>query len=110
MDALNGWNRYGGVFKRDSGEFILHRVIKVKKDSYVFCGDNQWIIEKGIKDHNIIVVVCKLECDGKTFSADDAEYMKYVKKRVGTRVIRNWKKILLRFAVRVYRKIFKKAA
>ena len=55
-------------------------------------------------------MVCKLECDGKTFSADDAEYMEYVKKRVGTRVIRNWKKILLRFAVRVYRKIFKKAA
>lgn len=97
-------------FKRDTGEFILHRVIKVKKDSYVFCGDNQWIVEKGIKEHNIIGVVCKLECSGKTILTDDTEYMKYVKKRVGTRVIRNWDKILIRFLARVYRKVIKKAA
>ena len=97
-------------YKRDNGKFVLHRVVKVKKDSYLFCGDNQWDVEKGIKDRNIIGVVSKLECDGKTILPDDTEYMKYVKKRVGTRVIRNWKKILLRFAVRVYRKIFKKAA
>lgn len=90
-------NKYDiAFFKRDSGEFILHRVIKVKKDSYVFCGDNQWIVEKGIKDSNIIGVVCKLECGGKTFLSDDIEYMEYVKKRVGTRVIRNWKKIVKR--------------
>ena len=83
-------------FKRDSGEFILHRVIKVKKDSYVFCGDNQWIIEKGVKDRNIIGVVCKLECGGKTILPDDAEYMEYVKNRVGTRVVRNFGKIVIR--------------
>lgn len=91
-------NKYDiAFFKRDSGEFILHRVIKVKKDSYVFCGDNQWIVEKGIKDKNIIGVVCKLECDGKTILPDDADYMDYVKKRVGTRILKNYDKIIIRF-------------
>lgn len=95
-------------FKRKNGAFILHRVIKVKKDSYVFCGDNQWLVEKGVKDNQIIGVVCKLECGGKTFSADDGEYMKYSQKRVKTRVLRNYKKIFINKLSKIYRKIIKK--
>ena len=75
-------------FKRDNGKFVLHRVVKVKKDSYVMCGDNQLILEKGVEDRHIIGVVCKLECDGKTFDADDKKYKKYVVMRVNTRFIR----------------------
>lgn len=99
-------NKYDiAFFKRNNGDFVLHRVIKVKKDSYLFCGDNQYIVEKGITDSNIIGVVCKLESNGKTILPEDTEYIKYVKKRVGTRILRNWDKIVVRFIKRVLGKL-----
>lgn len=30
------------LYKRDSGQYVLHRIIKVHKDDYVICGDNRW--------------------------------------------------------------------
>ena len=28
-------------YKRANGQFVLHRIIKVRKNDYVLCGDNQ---------------------------------------------------------------------
>lgn len=93
-------------YKRDNGKFVLHRVVKVKKDSYVMCGDNQLILEEGVKDRHIIGVVCKLECNGKTFSADDKAYKRYVFMRVNTRFIRKIKNLFQR-ATRKIKRILK---
>ena len=38
------------LFKRPSGQYTLHRVVKVKKDYYVICGDNRTYREKIPKD------------------------------------------------------------
>ena len=84
-------------FKRENGEYVLHRVIKVLPDSYNFCGDNQWQVERGITDSQIIGIVTKLEIDGKTVMPDDAEYIKYVKTRVDSRVRRNFLPIVKNF-------------
>ena len=29
------------LYKRDSGQYVLHRVLKVRDDDYVICGDNR---------------------------------------------------------------------
>lgn len=34
------------LFKRPTGEYVLHRVVKVKKRYYVICGDNRFLREK----------------------------------------------------------------
>ena len=34
------------LFKRPTGEYVLHRVVKVKKKYYVICGDNRFLREK----------------------------------------------------------------
>lgn len=81
-------------FKRDTGEFILHRVVRVTRDSYTMCGDHQYITEPGIRDENIIGVVARLEINGKTVFPTDKKYRRYVFFRVNTRSIR-------RFALRV---------
>ena len=48
-------------YRRDNGQFVLHRVVKVCSDgSYVMCGDNQIYLEKGIKDSHIIGVLTEL--------------------------------------------------
>ena len=44
-------------YLRDNGQFVLHRIIGTDENGYVLCGDNQWVKEYGIKDHNIVAVV-----------------------------------------------------
>ena len=42
-------------YKRNNGQFVLHRVAKLSSDgTYVMCGDNQTALEKGISDDQII--------------------------------------------------------
>ena len=45
------------VNKRKNGNYILHRVMKTKPDGYVLCGDNQWVLERGIKDEQVLGVL-----------------------------------------------------
>ena len=44
------------LYKRENGEYILHRVIKVKKGVYTFCGDNHFILEPNVTDSQILGV------------------------------------------------------
>ena len=30
------------LYKRDSGQYVLHRILKVRDSDYVICGDNRW--------------------------------------------------------------------
>ncbi len=42
-------------YRRDSGAFVLHRVMKIEKDgSFTMCGDNQTELEYGINTEQII--------------------------------------------------------
>ena len=68
------------LYKRDNGQFVLHRVMKVKKDSFTMCGDNQVVFEHGIRRHNMIAVVTGILRDGEeiTFS-ENKEYFSYMK-------------------------------
>lgn len=38
------------LYRRDSGQYVLHRILKVRKNDYVLCGDNRWRREVGITD------------------------------------------------------------
>lgn len=84
-------------YKRASGQFVLHRIIKVRKNDYVICGDNQRDYEYNITDNMILAVVEKLIIDGKTIAVDDKEYLRYCKKQLlvirKRRIIRTLKRI-----------------
>ena len=66
------------LYKRDSGQYVLHRIIKVRKDDYVMCGDNRWQKEYGITNRHIIGVLTGVIQDGKTISVNDKKYRLYV--------------------------------
>lgn len=66
-------------YRRDNGQYILHRVVYVNGDTYVMCGDNQWENEYNIRHDQIIGVLQSFERDGKTHKVTDLDYRIYVK-------------------------------
>lgn len=80
IEKVNGrLNKYDvPLYKRDSGQYVLHRILKVRKNDYVMCGDNRWQKEYGITDHHIIGVLTGIVRDGKTVSVNDKKYRLYV--------------------------------
>ena len=88
------------LYKRDSGQLVLHRVIEVYEDSYGIRGDNTFGIEK-VRDDQILGVLTEVIRDGKTISVTDPEYLKYVE--------RNLKSYPVRLAKRKCRNALSKA-
>lgn len=72
------------LYRRADGAFVLHRVVGIKADGeYIMCGDNQFILEYGIRDTNIIGIAKILVIDGKEIDVDeDIEYLKHKEKYV----------------------------
>ena len=66
------------LYKRDSGQYVLHRILKVRKDDYVLCGDNRYRMEYGITDRHIIGVLGEVVRNGKTVGMNDLRYKVYV--------------------------------
>lgn len=70
------------LYRRADGAFVLHRVVGIKENGeYIMCGDNQFILEYGITDKNIIGIAKTLIIDGKEIDVDsDEEYLKHKEK------------------------------
>ena len=66
------------LYKRDSGQYVLHRILQVRKHDYVICGDNRWVKEYGIRDRHIIGVLTAVVRNGKEISVNDWKYRLYV--------------------------------
>lgn len=65
------------LYIRDNGNYVLHRVVKVKKNGYVMRGDNQLINESGIKESQIIGIVTDFTRKGKQYSVNNLGYRIY---------------------------------
>lgn len=66
------------LYKRPNGQYILHRIIKVRKDDYVIVGDNRWQREFGVKDEWIFGVLTAVVRDGKMLDVTNWKYKLYV--------------------------------
>ena len=66
------------LYKRPNGQYVLHRILKVRKDDYVICGDNRYHKEYGITDREILGVLTGFVRDGKEYSVTHKGYLLYV--------------------------------
>ncbi|OPZ20932.1 MAG: hypothetical protein BWZ04_01429 [Firmicutes bacterium ADurb.BinA205] len=66
------------LYKRDSGQYVLHRVLKVRDSDYVICGDNRYSKEYGITDRHIVGVLTAVVRNGKEVPITDWRYRLYV--------------------------------
>lgn len=65
------------LFKRPNGQYILHRILKIKDGRYYIVGDN---CTKGeyVAEEQVLGVLTEVVRDGKKTSADDKRYRFYV--------------------------------
>lgn len=66
------------LYRRDSGQYVLHRILKVRENDYVLCGDNRWHRETGVTDRHILGVLTAMIRDGKELAVTDWRYRLYV--------------------------------
>ena len=67
------------LYRRDSGQYELHRVLKVRENDYVLCGDNRCSRETGITDRHVLGVLTAVIRDRKELSVNDWRYRLYVR-------------------------------
>lgn len=80
ISEVNGrLNKYDvPLYKRDSGQYVLHRILKVRENDYVICGDNRWNKEYGITDRHIIGILTGVIRDGQEIPVINRKYRIYV--------------------------------
>ena len=67
------------LYRRDSGQYVLHRILKVRENDYIICGDNRWQKEYGITDRHIIGVLTAVVRNGNhAISVSSFRYRIYV--------------------------------
>ncbi len=66
------------LYRRDSGQYVLHRILKVREKDYVICGDNCRVREYGITDRHILGVLTGIVRNGETISVQDPAYLRKV--------------------------------
>ena len=79
LSKINNKIKKGDIllYRRDNLQFVLHRVRKIKKDSYIMVGDHQRVVEKNIKDNNIIGIVISYHKNNKDYSLNRFSYKLY---------------------------------
>ena len=65
------------LFKRD-GKYVLHRILKVRERDYYVVGDNHRRGES-VRDSQILGVMTQVVRDGRTITAEDPAYRRYVR-------------------------------
>ena len=82
------------LYIRPNGQYVLHRIIKKKGSKLYICGDNQFQIEKGITDKNVIAKVVSFFRDDDEIKLNDEKYLLYVKSLKFNRLKKRCKKYL----------------
>ena len=71
-------NKYDAVLYKYGDKYILHRILKVRPNDYVICGDHNIRREYGITDDQILGVMTRVIRDGKSIYPSDWKYKLYV--------------------------------
>ncbi|MDD3173826.1 MAG: S24/S26 family peptidase [Herbinix sp.] len=65
------------MYKRPNGQYVLHRILKVREKDYIICGDNRWKTE--IVPHDWILGVTKGYYKADTYiDCHKKKYLLYV--------------------------------
>ncbi len=66
------------LYRRDSGKYVLHRIMAVREKDYVLCGDNCWQLEPGIREDQILGVLTAVIRQDKRTEVSEPAYRRKV--------------------------------
>lgn len=66
------------LYRRPNGQYVLHRILKVKPDGYVISGDNRYVKEYPVPQDWVLGVVTGFYRNDRLISADNWKYRLYV--------------------------------
>ena len=66
------------LYKRQNGQYVLHRIVSVDKDRYTLVGDNQFDLERGLPHDRVVAVVSHIRRGGRLISVNNPAYRLYV--------------------------------
>lgn len=58
-------------YKRENGQYVMHRIYKVKEEEYYIIGDAQQDMEGPVKEQQIFALVTKVKRKGKWIKPGD---------------------------------------
>lgn len=70
------------LYRRENGQFVLHRLIAVQKDGLVFCGDHQRDLEYGVPKSAVLAKMCGYYKGEVHHTVEEADYLRYTAERV----------------------------
>jgi hypothetical protein len=76
------------LYRRSNGQYVLHRVVKCKKDKVCFCGDNQTVVEADLPTDCVIAKVVKVWRNGKLVQENNLSWKFYAHIWLALRPIR----------------------
>lgn len=85
--------------------FILHRLVAVRKDMYIFCGDNRVTCDSPVPYENILGVVSGYTHCGNRHELNEFKYRLYKNWMVATYRIRPVSRRALNLMLRIWRKL-----
>jgi hypothetical protein len=89
------------LYQRTNGKYVLHRIVEVE-DTYTCSGDNQVVLERGLKHEQMIAVVTAFTRDGKEHSVNECSYRFYCRLWHHTRLLRRIWRGLKRRGARIF--------
>ena len=91
------------LYRRDDGHYVLHRVVAVG-EKYICCGDNQLVLEHGLRHDQMIALVTAVIRDGKRVEVDDFRYRLYCRILVALRPLRVFRVKCITLTRRIFRR------
>ena len=65
------------LYKRKNGDYVLHRIRKVRNGEYFLIGDRQTQTERGIREENLCAIVTKVKRNGKIVNSKSPVWFFY---------------------------------
>ncbi len=80
------------LYRRDSGQYVLHRIVGVASDgTFVLCGDGQTTLERGIRREQILAKVAAFKRGGLNVDCETSRSFRlYSRFWVASRSFRAW--------------------
>ena len=64
------------LYRRKDGQFVLHRIVETG-ETYTCVGDNQFELERGLEQEQMLALVTKFYRNGKPYYVTDLSYRIY---------------------------------